>query len=144
MTTEQTLQERLRACPPISITQLSKMMRIAADRIDELQAVNQQLIEDIHLSGDTEISMMMKRGVKGLCEDKLALTSRIAELERQLAEAQKDQADAKRYRFLVDSGQYSPGYMSCIWGLCMNVKPYTKAELDAPIDAAIAQQKVSK
>ena len=93
MTTEQTLQDKLRKHAGYNIdTHSTNYMRQAADRIDEL--------------------------------------------ERQLAEAQKDQADAKRYRWIVkDIDEKGCAKFDEFF--------YTSFEsLSDYIDAAIAQKKV--
>jgi len=69
---------------------------------------------------------------------------RIDELERQLAEAQKDQADAKRYRWL--SAQYisTRAILSGQTAWIINVESHLPMgeTFEQAIDAAIAQQKV--
>ena len=63
---------------------------------------------------------------------------KIRQLEQELAEAKKDQA---RYLKLIETGNFCPTQYSGLWGLHMSGEPYTKAELDAPIDAAIKEAK---
>lgn len=65
----------------------------------------------------------------------------VEQLEQELAEAKKDQA---RYLKLIETGNFCPTKYSGLWGLHMSGEPYTKAELDAPIDKAIAAIKESK
>lgn len=69
------------------------------------------------------------------------LRDRIKQLEQELFDAKQDQA---RYLKLTETGNFCPTKYSGLWGLHMSGRPYTKAELDAPIDAAIAAKESSK
>ena len=53
--------------------------------------------------------------------------------------------DAKRYRELVRSGKYCPASLGTHWALSTcSTRPSTKAELDAPIDAAMLAAQAQK
>ena len=99
MTTEQTLQDKLRKHAGYNIdTHSTNYMRQAADRIDEL--------------------------------------------ERQLAEAQKDQADAKRYRWLRDLHWVEDEAKFRLSLSDTSDSAQYEKELDQAIDAEIEQKKV--
>lgn len=66
----------------------------------------------------------------------LRLEAKVQELESQLEQAKKDQA---RYLKLIETESFCPTKYHSLWGLHMNGTPYTKAELDAPIDAAMQE-----
>lgn len=69
------------------------------------------------------------------------LEQELIQVQAELAEAKKDQA---RYLKLIETGNFCPTQYSGLWGLHMSGEPYTKAELDAPIDKAVAAMKESK
>lgn len=86
---------------------------------------------------------------EGLLEQIKYSKERIDELERQLAEAQKDQADAKRYRWLRnDANGYNRAGPLVFWA-SMKGEAFRQSggqslddELDYAMGVAIAQQKV--
>lgn len=47
----------------------------------------------------------------------------------------QDRVDAERYRTLVESGDFTAGFGSSIWGLRMSGSVCSKQELDAAVDA---------
>jgi hypothetical protein len=64
----------------------------------------------------------------------------LSALQAHEAEVKELKRDAERYRYLRDSGNYSPGRFSAPWGLAMRGK-YTTEELDAAVDEALAKVK---
>ena len=99
------------------------------------QTLQEQLRFWSDVERDTDPNSMLAK-----CIDTAA--DRIDELERQLAEAREDQADAKRYRWLRDLHWVED---EAKFRLSLADTPdssqYEK-ELDQAIDAAIAQRKV--
>lgn len=60
------------------------------------------------------------------------------------AEVEAMRADAERYRWLRDSGKYSPAWSGGGWGLAMGAHRYSASELDGAVDAARAALKGDK
>lgn len=65
--------------------------------------------------------------------------ARIAELEAELAQAQKDGPDAKRYRFLRESNRFAPAVGAGAWGLAIGATNASAVELDAAVDSAMKE-----
>ena len=84
---------------------------------------------------------IQKDKIRQLEQELANVSEQLASANEQLAEAKKDQA---RYLKLIETGNFCPTQYSGLWGLHMSGEPYTKAELDAPIDKAIAAIKESK
>jgi hypothetical protein len=57
------------------------------------------------------------------------------------SQSEQDRLDAERYRWLRDSGKYSPAWSDHGWGLAGGTHRYSAAELDAAVDAARAALK---
>lgn len=72
------------------------------------------------------------------------LTTELAARDQALAEARRDGVDAQRYRWLISRINYQDGTDGCAWAhleWCVGLSGRAPADLDAAIDAAIAQEK---
>lgn len=67
----------------------------------------------------------------------LALITHIRSLEARLEEAEKD---AARYQWLRGNGAFAPSAWGNGWALACGSSRYSSVELDASVDAAIAQE----
>lgn len=127
MTTEQTLQDKLRNFGDQSdIHDENQMMRIAADRIDQLE----QSLENLSIfSHDRGLQLIKSE-------------NQVKELERQLAEAQKDQA---RWNECVKVAMHwieKDSVHCAAFPSAQGIFKSTSERFIASVDTAIAQQKV--